>query len=54
VEAFYSASGESDGQVSVNEPNNAECSFSSANSKELQDTDYRDGLMFDEYNDFKK
>jgi hypothetical protein len=54
VEAVFSASGESDGKVSVHEPTNALCSSSSTNSDELEDTDYRDGLMFDEYNEFKE
>ena len=54
VEAVYSASEESDSQVSVHEPTNAMCSSSFADSYELEDTDYRDGLMFDEYNEFQQ
>ncbi len=54
VEAVYSASEESDGQVSDHEPTNEECSSSSADSDELDDTDYRDGYVFDEYNEFQE
>jgi hypothetical protein len=54
VEAVYSASEESDGQVSDHVPTNAECSSSSADFYELEDTTYRDGFVIDEYKDFKK
>ncbi len=44
VEAIYSSAEESDGQVSVHEPNNAIYSSSSSDSDELDDTDFRDDV----------
>ncbi len=42
VEAVYSSAEESDGQVSVHEPNKAIYSSSSSDSDDLEDTDFRD------------
>ncbi|EFX67539.1 hypothetical protein DAPPUDRAFT_115360 [Daphnia pulex] len=54
VEAVYSASEESDGQASDHEPTNKECSSSSADSDELEDSNRRDGFIIDEYGDFQE
>ncbi|EFX64836.1 hypothetical protein DAPPUDRAFT_117809 [Daphnia pulex] len=54
VEAVYSASEESDGQASDHEPTNKECSSSSTDSDELEDTNRREGFIIDEYDDFKQ
>lgn len=54
MEAVYSDSEESDGQVSVHEPADVVCSSSSSDSDELEDTDYRDGIVIDEYNEFQE
>ncbi|EFX67744.1 hypothetical protein DAPPUDRAFT_115201 [Daphnia pulex] len=51
VEAVYSAS---DGQASDHEPTNKECSSSSADSDELEDTNRREGFIIDEYDDFQQ
>ncbi len=53
MEAVYSASEESDGRASDHEPTNKECSSSSADSDELEDTNRRDGFIIDEYDDFQ-